>query len=327
MNNKIKLIALIAFFALGIVFNIHAQSTLKTNLSINTGSGYFEFEGGLGHQNDTIKVYYHKPKKFSPESKILMVIPGAGRNADDYRDSWVETSEKYSVLIISPSYTEKDYDYAAYHLGGIVKDLDLRKGVKFIKGTNKVELNEDLVEFNLNPDSNQWIYNDFDRLFELTVKVTSSKQDNYDMFGHSAGGQILHRFALFAPNSKANRILASNAGTYTLPEFNTAFPFGVKDLSINRKSLNKSFKKQLVIFLGELDNADETGGLLLRSVTVDKQGTHRLSRGKYFYMKSQDMAKTQRLKFNWKLEINPGIGHNQRKMARVAADYLYENNN
>jgi len=318
---KTKLFAFMALVFLGFVNNSNAQST------INIGSGSFEFPGGNGHQDDTIKVYYHKPKSFSSKSKILLVIPGAGRNADDYRDSWVETSEKHSVLIISPSYTEKDYDYGAYHLGGIVKDLDLRKGVKFIKGTNKVEMDEAVVEFKLNADSNQWLYPDFDRLFELVVEITASSQNTYDLFGHSAGGQILHRFALFAPKSKANRILASNAGSYTLPEFNTAFPFGVKDLSINKQSLKQSFKKHLVIFLGELDNADETGGLLLRSVTVDKQGTHRLARGQYFYKKSQDLAKAERLRFNWTLVINPGIGHNQRKMAKVAAKYLYEGDN
>ena len=318
---KTKLFAITAIACLGFVNNSYAQSTIKN------GSGYFEFKGGPGHQEDTIKVYYHKPKKYSQDSKILLVIPGAGRNADDYRDSWIETSEKHSVLVISPSYTEKDYDYGAYHLGGLVKDLDLRKGVIFIKGTNKVELDEDVVEFNLNPDSSQWIYHDFDRLFDLVTKEVGSSRKTYDVFGHSAGGQILHRFALLAPHSKANRILASNAGSYTLPEFNTAFPFGVKDLNINKKSLKRSFKKHLVIFLGELDNANETGGLLLRSRTVDKQGTHRLSRGKYFYKKSQEMAKSIKTTLNWKLKVINGVGHNQRKMAKAAAIYLYENNN
>lgn len=323
---KLKLITLIVTISVVFINHLFAQSN-KTEININEGTGSFNFFGGIGHEDDTIKVFYNKPKNFTKNSKILLVIPGAGRNADDYRDSWVETSEKYSALIISPSYTEKDYDYGAYHLGGLVKDLDLRKGVKFIKGTNKVELDEDVVEFNLNTNSSQWIYHDFDRLFDLVTKEVGSSQKSYDVFGHSAGGQILHRFALFAPNSKANRILASNAGSYTLPEFNTAFPFGVKDLSINKKSLKQSFKKHLVIFLGELDNANETGGLLLRSPTVDKQGTHRLSRGKYFYKKSKELAKVKHLKFNWDLQVISDVGHDQRKMAKAAAKYLYGGNN
>lgn len=75
-----------------------------------------------------------------------MVIPGAGRNGDDYRDTWIETSEKYGVLIISPSYPEKDYNYGDYHLGGIVKNLDLSKGISFKKGTNQVHIDEKIID-------------------------------------------------------------------------------------------------------------------------------------------------------------------------------------
>lgn len=318
---NIKLFAFMAIAALGFMSNANAQST------INDGSGFFEFKGGLGHHEDIIKVYYHKPKNFSPKSKILLVIPGAGRNADDYRDSWVEASEKHSVLVLSPSYPRKAYNYGGYHLGGIVKDLDESKGVAFRKGTNIVDLLEDQAVFNINPNPDQWIYHDLDRLFDTAVKALKSKQKRYDIFGHSAGGQVLHRFALFSPNSKAHRILASNSGSYTLADYNTKFPFGISNLDPKNLNLKRSFKKHLVIFLGELDNADETGGLILRSPTVDKQGTHRLSRGTYFYKKSQELAKAKHLKFNWDLQVISGVGHDQRKMAKAAADYLYENNN
>ena len=253
-----------------------------------------------------------------------MVIPGSGRNGDDYRDSWIEASEKHSVLILSPSYSEKDYSYADYHLGGLIQEFDMRKGVTFKKHSNQVHMDEDIVKFIPNTNSNQWIYNDFDRIFLIAKRTVKSKQQKYDMFGHSAGGQILHRFALIYPNSKANRILASNAGSYTLPDTNTVIPFGVKNIGLNDKSLKKSFKKHLILFLGELDNANEKGGRLLRSKTTDKQGTHRLARGTYFYKKSLETAALLKTKFNWELKIITGIGHNQRKMAKAAANYLYE---
>jgi hypothetical protein len=125
------------------------------------------------------------------------------------------------------------------------------------------------------------------------------------------------------PNAKANRVLASNAGSYTLPDFNAAFPFGLQDISINKEQIKKSFKKNLVVFLGEEDNENETGGLILRSPTMDKQGTHRFSRGNYFYNKSKTKAKELNATFNWRLYIVPGVGHNQREMAKAAAIYLY----
>ncbi len=79
------------------------------------------------------------------------------------------------------------------------------------------------------------------------------------------------------------------------------------------------------MFLGELDNADENGGKMLRSKTVDIQGTHRLARGTYFFNKGLETAESLNTKYNWKLKIIAGVGHNQRKMAKAAAIYLYEN--
>jgi hypothetical protein len=293
-------------------------------LKIDEGSGQFNILGGIGHEQDTIQVFYHKPKSFNSNSKILLVIPGAGRNADDYRDSWIEASEKHSVLIVSPSYAEKQYNFGDYHLAGVVKVLDLQTGISFEKGSNRVHMDESVDRFRINSNSEQWLFHDFDRLFVMVVKKVGSTQKGYDIFGHSAGGQILHRFALLFPNSKANRVLASNAGSYTLPDFNAAFPFGLKDVNLKKSLLKKSFKKNLVVFLGEEDNEHETGGLILRSPTMDKQGTHRFSRGNYFYNKSKAKAKELNANFNWKLHVVSGVGHNQKEMVKAAALYLYD---
>lgn len=320
MNMKV-LLFITACFGFNFAF---AQSHSSQNIQIDEGSGSFQIRGGAGHEDDLITIYYHKPKNMSSNTKILMVIPGSGRNGDSYRDSWIETSEKHNILILSPSYPEKDYPYGDYHLGGIVKDLNLTKGITFKKNSNQVLMDEDKVEFSINKDANQWIFNDFDRFFTIAKKATKSKQRKYDMFGHSAGGQILHRFALMSPNSKANRILASNAGSYTSTDKNTNFPFGIKNIDISKKSLKKAFQKNLVLFLGELDNASETGGRILRSKTADKQGTHRLARGNYFYNHSAETAKNLNMKFNWKLVVIPDVGHNQKEMAKAAAKYLYE---
>lgn len=306
---------IISYFTINLV--------ISQNIQINEGSGYFKISGGLGHENDSITIHYYKPKNFTPKSKILLVIPGSGRNGDSYRDSWISSSENHNILIISPAYPEKKYTYGDYHLGGIVKILNLKKGITYKNNSNQVLMNEDIVKFNINTDKDKWIYNDFDRIFNIVKNSTKSKQQKYDMFGHSAGGQILQRFVLMHPVSNANRILASNAGTYTLPDYTTKYPFGIKNIEINKKTLSKSFKKKLVLFIGEQDNENETGGKMLRSKTADLQGTHRLARGKYFYNKSIETSKRLNMGFNWQLVIIPKVGHNQKKMAKAAANYLY----
>lgn len=300
------------------------ENELKLNeINIQNGSGVFLIEGGVGNKDKTIKVFYHKPKSFSENSKFLIVIPGAGRNADSYRDAWIEESEKYGVLILSPMYSEKEYGFGDYHLAGLLKNVDLKNSIEYVENTNIARLNEENFSFEVNSNSNEWIFNDFDRIFELTSKELTSERTSYDIFGHSAGGHILHRFGLFHANSKAHNIIPSNSSFYTLPSFDYPLPFGLKDSPINKESLKIAFKKNLVLFLGELDNENETGGTFLRSETADKQGLHRLARGESFFKRAEETAKELDYIFNWKIIIVPNVGHDHRKMGDAAGEYLY----
>ncbi|MEB8328794.1 hypothetical protein OO009_05450 [Flavobacteriaceae bacterium KMM 6897] len=299
------------------------KELIVNEINIQSGSGAFLIEGGVGNEDKKIKVFYHKPKNFRTTSRVLIVVPGSGRNGDSYRDAWIEESEKYGVLILSPMYKEVEYDYGAYHMGNLIYNLNLESSAKYDQNSNKVFLDEELFSFEINSNRNEWIYNDFDRIFDNVVKALGSTQTEYDIFGHSAGGQILHRFAIFRANSKANRILASNSGSYTLPDFNNELPFGIENTVLTKENIETSFKKNLVLFIGELDNENEQGGLILRSPSVDKQGTHRLERGKYFFNKSKDIAEEMGFDFNWKLMIIPDTGHDYRKMGNAAGEYLY----
>jgi len=90
-------------------------------IRIDSGSGNFLTKGGPGREEKTITVFYHNPKNFTRRSPVLIVVPGAGRNASEYRDAWVSASEKYGVLILSPEYVEKDYpEFWSYNLGGML---------------------------------------------------------------------------------------------------------------------------------------------------------------------------------------------------------------
>ena len=252
------------------------------------------------------------------------MIPGAGRSGDTYRDAWIEAAEKYNVLILSPMYPDDDYPFEVYHLGGLIETSNLRESVEFIENSNIAKLDETIFNYQLNPNREEWIFKDFDRIFDLVVEATASTQNQYDLFGHSAGGQILHRFVIFNPDSKANRIIAANSGFYTLPDLANQLPFGIKDVALIDENLANSFDKELILLIGELDNAEEQGGTLLRSKSADKQGFHRLERGQYFYKYSKNVAKEMDLNYNWKIKIVRAVGHNHREMAKAAAEFLYE---
>jgi len=297
---------------------------IDNDINIQSGSGSFFIVGGAGNEEKTIEVHYHKPENFTSNSEILLVIPGAGRNGDTYRDSWVEESENHSILILSPMYQEEYYDFNAYHLGGLIENSNLYDCIQRVEGTNKVELDEDKLTFELNPNTNEWLFNDFDRIFDTAVEILNSNQTTYNLFGHSAGGHILHRFALFQEQSKADNILASNASFYTLPNFDDPYPFGLKDTLIDEALLKIAFRKKLVVLLGELDNENETGGNFLQSKSANIQGHHRLERGKFFFNEAKKMATKLNTEFNWELKIIPDVGHNHKLMGNAAEEYLYK---
>jgi len=290
---------------------MHVEATSLNEVQILEGSGNFIIEGGEGHKEKTIRVFYHRPSKLNSNSKVLLVIPGAGRNGNNYRDAWVNAAEKYNVLVLSPQYSEKHYpQFWNYNLAGMLVDVKINKE------------RTAMVDFKINDNPKDWLYDDFDRMFDLVKTEIQLSTEDYDMFGHSAGGQLLHRLAIFKPSSKANRILSSNSGWYTVPTPSEDFPVGLKNSSSSIEQID--FSTNLILFLGEKDDANETRGDLRHTPELDKQGLYRLARGKYFYQTSKKIADSVDKAFSWKLEIVPGIGHDFEEMSKAAADYLYE---
>lgn len=360
------LLALSSLFATSGTVAQEPRDTVRIDsITIASGSGSFVVAGGGGYEDRRITVHYHKPESFHRASQVMLVIPGAGRNGDDYRDAWVDASEKYGVLILSPSYPEEFYpEFWSYNLAGMTREVtldlrfvietrpdewildDVRQELQSTIGMHDLvgqsaahQLIYQLVLFSkagmlenvdvlgtssvpsTNPD--EWIFDDFDRIFEIVKAELGMEADDYDLFGHSAGGQILHRLALFHPNSRADRILAANSGWYTLPTVEQEFPYGLKGTGLDEHQLEAAFKTHLVVFLGEDDDADETRGSVRRTPEADRQGAHRLARGRFFFTEARKAADALDADFDWQLEIVPGVGHDYERMSEAAAEYLY----
>lgn len=342
-----------------------AAAEPMAGVTIAAGSGSFLIEGGQAHPEARIRVFYHRPNGLDASSPVMIVIPGAGRNGDDYRDAWVEHSEKFGVLVLAPSYPERYYPgYWSYNLGGMTSQVKLRLDITLDTDADMSRLAESdealdsagatqdvvghtafgmlarqmlvfdhtglisdvdvrAVGLEVNHDTEGWIFSDFDRIFELARDKLDLDADGYDLFGHSAGGQVLHRMALFWPASKARRIVAANSGWYTIPDFMIDFPYGLAGTPVDRKWLADALGERLVVFLGEMDDANETRGDLRNTPEADRQGPGRLSRGQFFFRQAEKSARQLGVEFRWNLEVVPGVGHDYRRMSAAAADYLY----
>lgn len=299
------------------------DSSRVGDVHIHEGSGAFLVEGGPGHQEKLVTVYYHRPESFSPKSPILLVVPGAGRDAWEYRDAWVEASEEHGVLVLSPSYPESTYDFEDYHMGGVVEESNALEIIEFVEHSSQAKLDEERLVYEVNEAQREWIFHDFDRIFEMASAAVGSERTAYDAFGHSAGGQILHRLVLFHPNAKVDRIVAANSGFYTLPDLESRLPFGLKNTPVDEEDLRASFRRDLVLLLGGEDDHPEAGGTFLRSPSADEQGEGRLQRGRHFHETGKAKASELGVGFNWKVETVPGIGHEFRPMSEAAGKYLY----
>jgi hypothetical protein len=300
----------------------HGRWKQPRDVMIRPGADKFTLAGGPGHEQHLITVHYYLPRAFGDRTPMLIVMPGAGRNGDSYRDAWIPFAAEKGVFIAAPSYAESDYDNAAYQMGGVIRNLEMGQPQPGSTPTVQYFRDEDM-RFDLVPDRDQWLFNDFDRLFHVIKRALKSKQGGYDMFGHSAGAQILHRHVLFNSSSHARRVVAANAGFYTLPDLAAPPPVGMKGLGVDKRSLRRSFATQLLVLLGEQDNDPERGGSHLHTPLIDQQGTNRLARGRYFHSFAAARARALQAEFNWDLRVVPSIGHDFRAMARVAAGILY----
>lgn len=295
----------------GLVISIAAtaQHTRTADIHIEDGSGSFTLAGSAGREDKTIEVFFHKPRSFTARSPVLIVVPGAGRNGWTYRDAWVNAAEEHGVLILSPSYSEDHYpEFWSYNLAGMIADVDLTKTP---------------VSFRIVRDPRAWIFDDFDRLFLEVKEHLALEASTYDLFGHSAGGQLLHRLALFHPGSLVNRVLAANSGWYTVPTFDDEFPYGLANSALTPAAIEASFAEKLVVFLGERDDENEVRGDLVRTPEVDVQGISRIARGRYFHDRAVQTAKELGVELEWELEIVPDVGHDMQRMSAAAAAYLY----
>ena len=67
-----------------------------------------------------IRIESYRPSDHGPDDPILLVMHGGGRNADDYRDAWVEVANDYNIMIIAPAFAEHAFPGPrGYNLGNM----------------------------------------------------------------------------------------------------------------------------------------------------------------------------------------------------------------
>jgi hypothetical protein len=252
-----------------------------------------------------IKVYFHIPTNSTPTTPILIVLHGNDRDALYSRNQLIASANQLNFMVVAPEFSEQYYPGGdAFNLGNI-----------FVDGDNPSTQT-------LNAENN-WTFSAIEPIFEYFKLKTSSLVPTFDMFGHSAGGQFAHRYLLFKPMAKLNKIVVAASGWYTMFDNTIDFPYGTKKSPAEFSNYSNIFNKKVYVVIGANDT-DPNSDALRHNDIVDKQGLNRLLRAQYFYTQSQNAASKLKTPFNWSYSVLPSVDHDFSATSAAGALLLYK---
>ena len=246
-----------------------------------------------------LDVYYHLPGEINENTKVLFVIHGNSRNADNYLKTWIKLAKDQNIAIFAPHF----------------------KRTSFIS-FNTLQMSTSSGRIRL--DKNLYLNNSIDILFEYIKSRFSLSQDLYNIYGHSAGAQFVHRYLLLSNEPKVNTAVAANAGWYTFLD-GANFPYGLSNPPINFESSNvRDFlKMDLHVLIGSADT--EITSSVNQSKGANNQGLNRFQRANNFYNYTERIVKQNNLEFNWSFQIVKGVAHSNSRMSKAAAEVIFAN--
>jgi hypothetical protein len=256
----------------------------------------------------------HRSPSFDPETgPILFVIHGSGRNSTSYLRPWRELVDAAGALAIAPNWPSSLYDGSEAFTLGVGTDAAPR-GPTY-----------DPAEWRASDD---YTYSEVEHLFEAVREELGNTSCAYDIYGHSAGGQFVHRLVTFRPDARIRTAVAANAGWYTLPgdgggdDPNYYVPYGLQGAPPIAGRRATMFEHRLVVLLGEEDTLRDDD--LRQNEQADHQGQNRLERGRFYFDAAQEAAVDLDVPFRWVLDTVPSVGHQSSEMTPAAAGFIFE---
>jgi len=250
-------------------------------------------------QGPTIDVRMFVPEGATAETPIVMVMHGWSREAQRYFDDWRVLGKENDFIVVVPHFPVKDFPSSwNYNLGNV-----------FEKRSRKPL-----------PQS-EWTFTAIESIFDAVVAKVGGEQTGYTLFGHSAGSQFVHRFLYYMPDARVKRYLAANAGWYTMPDFDTEYPYGLGRAAISEEQLIAAFEKDVVLMLGRED-LDQTDPDLRNTPEAKRQGKNRLARGLTMFDVAKTNAEKLGVELRWRLVLVDDAGHLNAQMVPAAAELV-----
>lgn len=247
-----------------------------------------------------VTVFTYRPASWTADGPVVIVIHGRNRNGRPYRDAWIAEAERYGALVVAPEFSEAHYPHPHdYNYGGMT-----------VPGGGFAQ-------------QEAWLFPVIDAVFDDLRRRSGATRDRYFLYGHSAGGQLVHRMATFAWPARVERAVTANAGSYTLPIHDEAFPFGLGGTGLSDDARRALFGRPLAILLGE-DDDDPDHYQLPRDPGAMRQGPHRFARGLHYLEVARREAAKLGAPLAWTVATAPRVAHSNPGMAPFAARLFFD---
>jgi poly(3-hydroxybutyrate) depolymerase len=236
-----------------------------------------------------IEVFTYKPEGWRGE-RMLFVMHGTLRNADEYRDDAIAMAERFGALVVAPRFDKERFPSRRYQFGGL-----------------RDESGQAL------PPA-QWTYAFVPKLAARLRAIEGRPELRHWIIGHSAGGQFVARMSAFQETG-AERLVAANAGSHLFPTEELPFGYGfggLPDALRGEERLQRYLAQPLTIYLGTAD--DHPDEYFDDSETAMKQGGGRLQRGRECFARAQALAAARGWFFGWTLVLAEEVEHDHTKM-------------
>ena len=273
---------------------------LSSAWSISAELLRYEFDGWSG---SSLTTYVAKPNKINATTRLVVVMHGRKRNAEEYRDQWVQASKDLNLLVIVPEFSHEDFaEVWGFNYGNIKNKL-------------LEPVSMDLHAFSA-----------IEPLAMNALNKFKLKSDRWGIYGHGAGAHFVHRYVLHHPADSHSLAIAANLGWY-MSLTDQAWPFGLTNSDITKTHLQKSFSKYFLLMLGRSDVSSKPHTPYVEENwdVISSQGSNRLERGRNFFKSAVEKSKEVDQFFKWGMvEVPTKKGHgNTEQMVPFAAEMFF----
>jgi len=271
--------------------------------------------GKIAEISDAYGTFYaYVPTTASTSPRIAVLVHGtpakdttAEATARYYVSHWSDYAERSGHILVAPAFNQED--------------ISSRRGDHALSGYRGL--------FGRHIGADDWVL----RLVDACREAFDSTQEQFLLYGHSAGGQFVGRFLVTHPE-EVERAVITAAATYPQPTVDVAWPWGMGKLHTevdwDEQTHNRAdvipdeeywlaaTQVPLTVIVGLEDTAEQLPW-------PGQKGSNRFTIGRNWVNDMSTLAEEHGLKSQFRFMMIPGKGHSMIGLAPYSQSALADN--